>query len=74
MGFAVYLDMLDYGERQEYDVDVLLLYDESVKPAVVLEAMEKLSKEGRTVRASKRDDEKLSYRTLLRLSPSGEIR
>lgn len=74
VGFAVYLDMLDYGERQEYDVDVLLLYDESVKPAVVLEAMEKLSKEGRTVRASKRDDEKLSYRTLLRLSPSGEIR
>ncbi|MBQ3417615.1 MAG: ATP phosphoribosyltransferase regulatory subunit [Ruminococcus sp.] len=72
IGFAVYLDMFDYGEENRYDVDILLLYDESVKLSALREEMEKLSQDGKTVRALKRDDEKLRYRQLIKLDASGE--
>ena len=72
VGFAVYLDMLDYGEGSAYDVDILLLYEENTKPSALREAMEKLSRDGKTVRALRRDDEKLRYRQLIRLDGEKE--
>ena len=73
VGFAVYLDMLDYGESGAYDVDILLLYDENTKPRVLREAIKKLSDGGETVRALRQKDEKLRCKKLLRLMPTGEI-
>lgn len=74
VGFAVYLDMLDYGEESGYDVDVLLLYDEDTEPSSLMQAIKKLSADGETVRALRYEDEKLRYKRLLRLTPSGEIK
>ena len=74
VGFAVYLDMLDYGEDSGCGVDILLLYDEKTKPCVLRQAIQKLSENGGTVRALKREDEKLRCKSVLRLTPSGEIK
>ena len=53
MGFALYPDELDYyyGEREEYDCDVLLLYGEGADPAAVLAAAQKYIARGLSVRA-----------------------
>ena len=74
VGFAVYLDMLDFTEGSSYDVDILLIYEKETKPCVLKKAIQKLSADGSTVRALRRDDEKLKYKKLLRLYPSGEIK
>ncbi len=55
IGFAVYLDLLEgFGEdKPAADVDVLVLYDDGVTTEKVVEKVEELLKEGKTVRAQK---------------------
>ena len=68
VGFAVYLDMLERfsGESAEYDVDTLLLYDETAESTALLRAVKQLSRDG-NVMAQCAVPEKLKYRRLARL-------
>lgn len=54
-GFAIYLDDLLYlDESSEYDVDVLLVYDENASPVEVLKKAEKIISTGESVRMDSR--------------------
>ena len=73
IGFAVYLESLErFGEKpKSYDVDVLLLKEQSVKPLDVVLAVEKLSKDGSTVSVQSSIPDDVRYRRLVRLTDSG---
>lgn len=64
VGFAVYLDLLEQlpQEKNDTDVDVLLLYDEGTDSAAVAEAVQKLAGEGKSVSAQKGVPGNLRYR------------
>ena len=65
IGFAVYLDLLEeLSEDSEYDVDTVLLYDGTDSPALIAEALRKLSGEG-TVTALRELPAKLKYKTVV---------
>ena len=73
VGFAIYMDLLerlDAGSR-EYDVDTLLLYDDSADVAALTRAVRELTAAGRRVTAQKQVPEKLRYRELVRFDPRG---
>lgn len=69
IGFALYLDLLEQlpTPAKEYDVEVLLLYDEGEDPEKVAEAVRKITEEGRTVSAQKSLPAKLRCRQVCRL-------
>ncbi len=73
IGFAIYLDRLEYlsTSYQKYDVDALLLYDASTPAAQVQSAVDTLTRKGLSVTAQKSIPEKLKYRQLLRVTESG---
>jgi len=75
IGFAVYLDLLEQlpGSTRGYDVDVLLLYDETVEAAGVRDAVQRLIGEGKTVSAQRAVPEKLRFRELLRLGKEDSV-
>lgn len=68
IGFAVYLDALErLGEAApDYDVDTVVLYDDSADPSALGAALEGIVKTGKSVAARRAVPEKLRYRTLLR--------
>ena len=72
VGFAVYLDRLGNRESVPYDVDTLLLYDESADLAALNTAAETLRKEG-SVMLQQEIPEKLTYRQLCRFE-NGEVK
>ncbi|MBQ5772369.1 MAG: ATP phosphoribosyltransferase regulatory subunit, partial [Clostridia bacterium] len=69
VGFAVYLDLLEElaKPRTDYDVDAVLLYGEEDPPAKVASAVERLSADGKSVRAQRGLQEDQRYRELWRL-------
>ncbi len=71
VGFAVYLDRLGNRESATYDVDTLLLYDESADLIALTAAAEALRKQGR-VMLQQEIPEKLTYRQILRFK-DGEV-
>ena len=74
IGFGVYMDRLErlLEETPEYDIDVLLLYDEDADIHDLNDAVRTMTKAGQTVLAQRRIPEKLRYRTLMRLE-GGEV-
>ncbi|MGN1164585.1 MAG: ATP phosphoribosyltransferase regulatory subunit [Candidatus Ornithospirochaeta sp.] len=64
VGFAVYMDVLErlLEEDEEYNVDVALVYDESVSMDSVLEKAEKMRKSGKSVATMKKVPQKLKCR------------
>ena len=66
IGFALYLDLLEQlpSTRNNFDVDVLVLYDDA---APVAQAVETLIADGKTVSAQKAIPSRLRYRELLDL-------
>ncbi len=52
IGFAVYLDKLEYfrTETDEYDVDIMLIYDRETPPEKVIEAVNAYTAQGKSVR------------------------
>ncbi len=63
IGFAVYLDLLDRLEKEsEYDVDVLLLVTESAPTEAILDEVQKLLADGKTVSVQTKIPEKLRYK------------
>ena len=75
IGFAVYLDAFErFGAvGREYDVDVLLLRDESASVPFVIETVEKLSKEGKRVLVQDSIPEDIRYRTLMKITGEGVV-
>lgn len=64
IGFAVYLDLLEQlNDADEYDVDTVLLYDETDDPSAVLSALQRLAKEGTVTAVTKVPD--LKYKNLV---------
>lgn len=70
VGFAVYLDLLSYldNSAEEFDVDVLLVYDENVPAKAVFDAVNKLIADGKTVRTSITENVNVKYKSLERLA------
>ena len=64
IGFAIYLDELEQlrGEDSRFDVDVLVLYDDSVRAEDVAAAVAANAALGRSVSAQKAADSRLRYR------------
>lgn len=74
VGFAVYLDLLArlmFGDVT-YDVDVLLLYDESSEPAQLAKTVKSLTESGKSVKAQKVSSGSIKYRQLMKLN-NGEV-
>ncbi len=69
IGFAVYLDVLEriYDDNHGFDVDVVLLYDETAKLCDINKAVKVLTDTGESVIAQKIKPEKISYKKLLKL-------
>lgn len=68
IGFAVYLDMLSRldDDTELYDVDVLLLYNEDDSIEDISRAVEKLSADGKRVKAARSIPDKITYRELVK--------
>ena len=73
IGFAVYPDLLAglAAPQQKYDVDTVLLYDETASLSAVRAAARALMEEGGRVAVHKNLPGKLRYRQLCRLSERG---
>ena len=69
IGFAVYLDVLEriYDDSHEFDVDVVLLYEEGANLCDINKAVKKLTENGESVVAQKAVPEKIRYKKLLKL-------
>ncbi len=69
IGFAVYVDLLELYTKsvREYDVDVLVVYDDSVSALDVAEQVKNLIEQGRSVKALSYIPETLKYREILKL-------
>lgn len=75
IGFAVYLDACEalLRRRQDYDLDVLLLYTENDSLKDVFKAVQSLSADGSRVRAAKEADPAIRARTVMKLFGDGRI-
>ena len=73
IGFAVYLDLLERfnGENQKYDVDAVVLYDNSCSIKTVKNAVKSLTNENMSVSMQKKIPTNLRYKTLYRLDEGG---
>ncbi len=67
IGFALYLDLLEGLSKNEssFDVDTLLLYDESVPAATVIAEKARLADEGKSVSAQKAIPAELRCREII---------
>ncbi len=73
IGFAVYLDLLErLGEVPQYDVDVVLLYDENAEPGELLRLGDELAADGKRVSVQKTPPTDLKYKQLLQWK-NGEV-
>jgi len=75
IGFAVYLDMLNRLEKgsRAYDVDTLLLYDDSSDFMALCRAVAQLTAAGDSVYAYKGENPGLSCRKCVRLTEGGLV-
>jgi ATP phosphoribosyltransferase regulatory subunit len=67
IGFAVYLDLLAelYGDEDEYDADVLVLYDGATDPCKLLGLTDGLVREGKSVETRKEIPERKTYKEIV---------
>lgn len=73
IGFAVYLDKLDRLKDTEpsYDVDTLVVYDDTSDMSLVVDTVSSLIASGKTVRAESGDISGIRYRELVRVLKEG---
>ncbi len=72
IGFAVYPDLLnDRDTGVDYDVDTLILYDDSADIGALRASVRMLTESGKSVMAQRSVPEKLRYRQLLRFKERG---
>lgn len=75
IGFAVYMDALERlgGQAQEYDVDIVLLYDENERLEDVQSAVQNLIDAGSSVLAARNTPDQIKFRRLIQMQ-NGEIK
>lgn len=75
IGFALYLDLLEQlpAPKNEYHVDVLLIYAPETPMQAVAKAVADFTAQGKTVSAQKSVPERLRYRQLVKLSKEGTL-
>jgi len=75
IGFAVYLDQLArlFGQREDYDTDVLVLYDDASDPAALIRKAESLRKKGLRVRVQREAESDGRSREVVRLDGEGRV-
>lgn len=73
IGFAVYLDTLERLNltTKKYDVDTVLLYDESCLSEDIAKTVNALAADGKSVMAQRSVPESIKYRQLLKLGDKG---
>ena len=72
IGFAVYLDLLEQLEdTEEYDVDTVLLYDDSDTPQTIAAAVETLAKQGSVTALRNKPD--LKFKNLITVKEAGNL-
>lgn len=73
MGFAVYIDQLRQNDEEEdnYDVDVMLIYDKDVDVVKLSEAVNILTEKGLRVRVQTVIPNKIRYRQLMKFGERG---
>lgn len=73
IGFAVYLDMLERigDDNKDYDIDVLIKYDEDADIAEVIKLSSTFISCGKTVLCEKNIPDKLTYNTLIKVNKEG---
>lgn len=69
IGFALYIDLLEEleGEKNEFDVDYLLIYSDKTAAEKVIEAKNKLVRDGKSVCAQKAISAKIRYKNIIDL-------
>ncbi len=73
VGFAVYLDSLEYfgTSNAKFDVDIMLEYDSETEIASVIDAVRKFNEQGKTVKCTAQADKSLRYRQLVKIGKGG---
>ncbi len=73
IGFAVYLDKLEYFRREtnDYDVDVMLIYDGETAPEKVIEAVKAYTAQGKSVRTLTSPESGIRFREAVKLGKDG---
>ena len=73
IGFAVYLDLLERltENSKDFDVDVVMLYDETLDMETVKNAVNSLIAGGHTVMAQKQVPSKIRYKQLVKITAEG---
>ncbi len=74
IGFAVYLDLLSRLMNGDitFDVDVLLIYDDSTDITALADAVKNIAESGKSVKAQKVNSGSIKYRQLMKVS-NGEV-
>ncbi|MBQ3969359.1 MAG: ATP phosphoribosyltransferase regulatory subunit [Clostridia bacterium] len=75
IGFAVYLDLLSrlMCRDNDYDTDVLLIYDDKAGIGELADAVKKITDSGKSVKAQKQNDGAVKYKQLMKLL-NGEVK
>lgn len=73
IGFGINLELLEgqYDDMDEYDADILLLYDEKEDPKTVSQAVKSLVADGNIVQVQKRIPPKQKYKKIIKLENGG---
>lgn len=74
VGFAVYLDLLSrlMSDDNDFDVDVLLIYDYNATVAQLADTVKNITESGKSVKAQKVNSGSIRYRQLMKLE-NGEV-
>lgn len=74
VGFAVYLDLLSrlMSDDNDFDVDVLLIYDDNASVAQLADTVKNITESGKSVKAQKLNSGNIRYRQLMKLE-NGEV-
>lgn len=69
IGFAVYVDLLEYLDysQKSFDVDIVLIYDADTDVKTLTQAVKKLNSTGESVQVQKSVSKVLKYKKLLQL-------
>lgn len=70
IGFAVYLDLLEYlhDDSDEYDVDILLIYNENTEMAALFSKVKELTDDGKSVSVQREIPKKLRFKQIVSLN------
>lgn len=73
IGFAIYLDMLEflYENTENYDADTLIIYDENTEIDVINETVKRFLETGKSVAVQKSVPENSCFNRIVKLSKGG---